>query len=85
MPTIVVRRLSSGCRWPLWDNREKATHRYCDKPVVPAWPWVYCAECRDKAFTQRRDETETKAETETRADDTSRVYIAMSQGFEDAR
>jgi DNA-directed RNA polymerase specialized sigma24 family protein len=41
----------SGCRWPMWDNEERPTHVYCDKPALRAkWPGVYCEECRAKAF-----------------------------------
>lgn len=40
----VGRRIDmSGCRWPLWGNREAPTHEYCGEAIAtPGRP--YCAE-----------------------------------------
>lgn len=37
-----------GCRWPMWGNAEKPTHRYCDAPSCRG---AYCAEHGARAFT----------------------------------
>lgn len=40
-PPIPRDVLSGGCRWPLWGDTERATHRYCGAPVSEgcARPW----------------------------------------------
>jgi GcrA cell cycle regulator len=50
IPLFRVRPVT--CRWPLWADDAKPDHSYCDKPAVAAWPGVYCAECRIKAFAR---------------------------------
>jgi GcrA cell cycle regulator len=35
-PPIPARR---GCEWPLWDDRERATHRFCGAELVPGHSW----------------------------------------------
>jgi GcrA cell cycle regulator len=35
-PPMSTRR---GCAWPLWDDRERATHRFCDATLVPGHSW----------------------------------------------
>lgn len=57
---IPVRALaSSGCRWPMWGDRERATHVYCEAPVIAligedgiARPCSYCREHRRKNVTK---------------------------------
>ena len=40
---------AGGCRWPMWDNIERATHEYCGKRVRVAGE-PYCASHREKAL-----------------------------------
>lgn len=53
-PLQTVRRLADpgpmprACQWPLWDDQERATHRYCGK--ANAAGRVYCHEHCDRAF-----------------------------------
>src|SRR5258706_2003432 len=40
---------AGGCRWPMWDNIERATHEYCGKRVRVAGE-PYCASHGGRAF-----------------------------------
>jgi GcrA cell cycle regulator len=46
-PPMSARR---GCAWPLWDDQERATQRFCDATLVPGHSW--CA--RHLAVVQGR-------------------------------
>lgn len=40
------------CKWPLWNDKERPTHRYCEGPTITrrdGVPDVYCAAHRAKA------------------------------------
>jgi GcrA cell cycle regulator len=37
-----------ACRWPMWGDKERPTHRYCDGATVPGRP--YCTAHCAKAF-----------------------------------
>lgn len=43
-PATVFRERRPGCcRWPMWGDRERPTHVYCEAPTVPGtWPEGYC-------------------------------------------
>lgn len=46
----------SGCRWPLWGDKERPDHRFCGEPPrmrPDGNRCVYCAEHAARAFTQR--------------------------------
>ena len=40
---------AGGCRWPMWNNTERATHEYCGKRVRVAGE-PYCASHRERAL-----------------------------------
>jgi GcrA cell cycle regulator len=57
IPLFRVRPVT--CRWPLWADDAKPDHTYCGKPAVAAWPGVYCADCRLKAFARTASSSNT--------------------------
>jgi GcrA cell cycle regulator len=59
-PVLPAGGSSAGrcCRWPMWGNKERPTHRYCGAPV--SWRRdgtlrAYCAEHAARAFTDRAE------------------------------
>ena len=40
---------AGGCRWPMWNNTERATHEYCGNPLRAAGE-PYCASHRERAI-----------------------------------
>ena len=53
--TVFRARPSRACCWPMWDNRERPSHIYCDGPAPAGQP--YCPEHRAVAWVSvgRRD------------------------------
>ena len=52
---VAARAGFSGCRWPMWNDREKPTHRYCGAAVSfrpDGAPRPYCAAHAALAFVQ---------------------------------
>jgi GcrA cell cycle regulator len=48
----------SGCRWPLWGDKERPDHRFCGEPArrrPDGSRCVYCAEHAARAFTRHID------------------------------
>ena len=46
--TVFRARPSRACCWPMWDNRERPTQRFCDAPAPAGEP--YCPEHRAVAW-----------------------------------
>jgi len=53
VPVPVFSREAIGngkCQMPLWSNRERPTHKYCDMPAILGTSW--CPKCRGVVFTR---------------------------------
>jgi len=54
---VIPPRDKRGCRFPMWSDKERPTHQYCDAPLADA---VYCekhkAACYIKTYAQMRKE-----------------------------
>jgi GcrA cell cycle regulator len=51
-PTAFQPIAARCCRWPLWNDKERPTHRYCEAPTTfrrDGVPDVYCAAHRAKS------------------------------------
>lgn len=52
-PLMVAPRVSvppGRCRFPLWGDQERPTHRYCDAPRARG---IYCAAHADRCYAER--------------------------------